>query len=93
MGEKQVDASLSRELDISSKLIVVFKAGTAAEVVEAAAQRITANGGTIGHRYETTLIGFAASVPDGALASLYDDVAIESIEADGEVSALFKPKN
>ncbi|KAJ3076572.1 Golgi SNAP receptor complex member 1 [Podochytrium sp. JEL0797] len=78
---------------LASKVIVMFKAGTSPEVVEAAAQRLIANGGAIGHRYSTSIIGFAATMPDSLLPSFTDDVSIESIEADGEVSALFKPKN
>ncbi|KAJ3093727.1 Golgi SNAP receptor complex member 1, partial [Physocladia obscura] len=77
----------------ASKVIVVFETGTAADIVEAAAKRIEENGGTIWHRYTTTLTGFAATISDSILPSFTDDVHIQSIEADGPVSALFKPKN
>ncbi|KAI8614073.1 hypothetical protein BC830DRAFT_1129080, partial [Chytriomyces sp. MP71] len=75
-----------------SKVIVLFKAGTPAYVIEAAAEKVAAQGGSVGHRYNTTLLGFAASVPDSLLPAFTDDVHIETIEADGEVSTLFKPK-
>ncbi|KAI8838190.1 hypothetical protein BJ741DRAFT_601742 [Chytriomyces cf. hyalinus JEL632] len=76
----------------ASNIIVLFKEGTAADVVEAAAQKVISDGGSIGHRYSTTMTGFAAIVPDSVLPALNDDVHIESIEADGEVSVLFKTK-
>ncbi|TPX69725.1 hypothetical protein CcCBS67573_g06765 [Chytriomyces confervae] len=75
----------------ASKIIVLFKEGTAADVVEAAAQKIMSCG-SIGHCYSTTMTGFAATVPDSVLSALNDDGHIESIEVDGEVSVLFKRK-
>ncbi|KAJ3248159.1 hypothetical protein HDU77_008225 [Chytriomyces hyalinus] len=97
-----------RDYSVDAQIIVLFKKGTAADVVEAAVQKIMSHGenlsislihtqlsqlgGSIGHCYLTTMTGFAATVPDSVLSALTDDGHIESVEADGEVSVLFKRK-
>ncbi len=48
-------------------LIVVFKPSTAAAIVDAAIAQVIAGGGKIGHRYESSIIGFSASMPTSLL--------------------------
>ncbi|KAF9098182.1 hypothetical protein BGX27_000839 [Mortierella sp. AM989] len=71
----------------SSKVIVIFKSGTSEGDINAAVQKIQAEGGTIGHRYNSALLGFSAEIPDSSLQSLTTgNTQIDYIEGDGEVS-------
>lgn len=38
--------------------IVTFRAGTTQQVIDEAAKAVTAQGGSVGHRYTTVLLGF-----------------------------------
>ncbi|KAI9341234.1 hypothetical protein DFJ73DRAFT_812881 [Zopfochytrium polystomum] len=77
---------------MSSKVIVMFKSGTADDVVEKAVADVTANGGTVTHRYTTAIKGFAATLPDNVFTTLSTNEHVEVIEADGPVSTLAKSK-
>ncbi|KAJ3195731.1 hypothetical protein HDU67_004288 [Dinochytrium kinnereticum] len=77
---------------MSSKVIVMFKAGTPADRIEQAVKDIEANGGSVGHRYSNTILGFAATIPDNVLTTFQSNDLIEAIEADGEVSIYAKSK-
>ncbi|KAJ3104498.1 RNA-splicing factor [Phlyctochytrium planicorne] len=79
-------------VDRGSKVIVMFKAGTPADKIEAAVKEIEAAGGSVGHRYSATILGFAATIPDNVLTSFQANDLIETIEADGEVSIYAKEK-
>jgi hypothetical protein len=67
--------------------IVTFKDNTPAHVIDAEASKITSNGGSITHRYDGSLLGFAAVIPDNHLNSLVAHEHVEAVEADGQVSA------
>ncbi|KAJ3163344.1 hypothetical protein HK101_000631 [Irineochytrium annulatum] len=77
---------------MSSKVIVMFKENTPAAKIEDAVKQIESNGGTVGHRYTSTILGFAATIPDNVLTTFQSNDLIESIEADGEVSIYAKSK-
>ncbi|KAI9222204.1 serine proteinase inhibitor IA-1 [Blastocladiella britannica] len=71
----------------SNKFIVVFKEGTAQEVVDAAAADVNAKGGEIKQRYDgTVLLGFSAVIHDSHFSTLQADPNVDYIEADGIVS-------
>ncbi|KAJ3047451.1 hypothetical protein HK097_011521 [Rhizophlyctis rosea] len=72
------------------KYIVVFKEGTAQDLIDGAEQDVIAQGGKITHRYSATFKGFAAEIPDNALSVFTTNVAVDSIEPDGEVSIYAK---
>ncbi|KNE69375.1 hypothetical protein AMAG_13741 [Allomyces macrogynus ATCC 38327] len=71
---------------MSNKVIVSFKKGTPAAVIDAAAKKIEAAGGKIGHRYNATILGFAAEIPDNHISVLATEPELDFIEADGPVS-------
>ncbi|GJJ71422.1 hypothetical protein EMPS_03772 [Entomortierella parvispora] len=73
-----------------NQVIVVFKANTPKNEIEAAEKDITSQGGEITQRYTTALLGFAAKVPDNAFQSLTLHPQVDYVEADGEVSAYAK---
>ncbi|KAI8822579.1 protease propeptide/inhibitor [Fimicolochytrium jonesii] len=75
---------------MSGKYIVVFKEGTAQNVIDQAAKDVEAQGGKIGHRYDTTMKGFSATVPDNVITTFKAHEKVDYIEADGEVSAYAK---
>ncbi|KAJ3162664.1 hypothetical protein HDU86_003637 [Geranomyces michiganensis] len=75
---------------MSGKYIVIFKSDTPKEVIDQAAKDVEAKGGSIGHRYDTTMRGFSAQVPDGLLTTFKEHKNLDYIEADGEVSAYAK---
>ncbi|KAJ3151008.1 Golgi SNAP receptor complex member 1 [Irineochytrium annulatum] len=74
------------------KVIVMFKENTPAAKIEEAVKQVESNGGVVGHRYTSTILGFAATIPDNVFTSFQSNELIESIEADGEVSTLAKSK-
>lgn len=51
-------------------VIIVFKANTASSIVEAAISQVVSGGGKVGHRYESSIIGFSASLPTSLLGKL-----------------------
>ncbi|KND00483.1 uncharacterized protein SPPG_04799 [Spizellomyces punctatus DAOM BR117] len=77
---------------MSGKYIVVFKSDTPQEVINKAANDVEASGGTIGHRYDSVMKGFSATLPDNVLTTFQSHDKVDYIEADGEVSAYAKSK-
>ncbi|KAF9999265.1 hypothetical protein BGZ79_007133 [Entomortierella chlamydospora] len=71
----------------ANKVIVIFKKGTEPSVIEAAAKDIESQGGKIGHRYNSALLGFAAEIPDVGINALITNANVDYVEPDGEVSA------
>ncbi|KAJ3186715.1 hypothetical protein HDU85_007535 [Gaertneriomyces sp. JEL0708] len=72
------------------KYVVAFKADTPQDVIDQAAKDIEAQGGKIGHKYDTVMKGFAATLPDNLLTTFKAHDKVDYIEADGEVSAYAK---
>ncbi|KAJ3384267.1 hypothetical protein HDU92_003655 [Lobulomyces angularis] len=70
--------------------IVVFKAGTSKEKIDEAASKVESSGGKIGHRYEDSILGFSATLPDSILSPLQALDHLDFIESDGEVSIAAK---
>ncbi|KAL1924601.1 uncharacterized protein VTP21DRAFT_4255 [Calcarisporiella thermophila] len=75
------------------KYIVVFKQDTPADVIEKAANDIKDKGGEIGHRYDSVLKGFSATVPDHHLGTLDAHEHVDYIESDGVVTTCAKQLN
>jgi subtilisin family serine protease len=71
---------------IKGQYIVVFSPGTAANVVNRAANNVVAMGGTILYEYESALQGYAAILPEQALNGIVHNPNIEYIEADQVIS-------
>jgi len=75
---------------MSKKYIVVFKDTATDDEITQYVDQVNNNGGTVSNRFESSLKGFAAAIPDQALnslqASITDGGPIESIEADGIVT-------
>lgn len=44
-------------------------------------------GGNITHRYESALLGFSAELPNSSVMAMTDNVHVDYVEADGEVTA------
>jgi len=74
----------------SGKYIVVFKKDVPKSVVNKHADDVNAGGGTVGHRYDTVLNGFSASIPDDYLRTLSANEHVDSIEPDGVVTTCAK---
>ena len=71
---------------IPGRYIVVFKAGAAADAVNAAAAQAAGMGGSLHFTYSAALSGFAASLPEAALNGLRRNPNIEYIEVDQTIS-------
>jgi len=71
---------------IPGRYIVVFKPGTPAAQVNAAAEHARGGGGQVDFVYESALSGFAGSFPEQALFGLSHNPNIEFIEADQVVT-------
>lgn len=71
---------------ISGRYIVVFKAGTPAAEVNAAAEHARGLGGQVDFVYEAALTGFAGNLPEQALFGLSHNPNIEFIEEDQEIT-------
>ena len=71
---------------IPGRYIVVFKAGTPAAEVSAAAENARGRGGQVDFIYESALSGFAGSFPEHALFGLSHNPNVEYIEADQVVT-------
>ena len=67
---------------IPGRYIVVFKQGTPAADVSAAAERTRGLGGQVDFVYESALTGFAGNLPEQAVFGLSHNPNIEFIEAD-----------
>ena len=70
---------------IAGRYIVVFKPGTLAGEVSAAAENAQRLGGQVDFVYESALTGFAGNFPEQALFGLSHNPNIEYIEADQEI--------
>eukprot|EP00842_Homolaphlyctis_polyrhiza_P004032 jgi/Hompol1/462/HPOL_005315-RA len=75
---------------MSGKYIVMFKEGTPKEVIDKAAADIVSQGGVIGHRYDSSILGFSAELPDNVLTTFVKHEHVDAVEADGTVSAFAK---
>lgn len=75
---------------MAGKYIVLFKKGTSKAIIETEVAKVAAAGGVVGHRYEDTLLGFAATLPDDHIDTLVKSEHVDVIEGDGEVSAFAK---
>ncbi|TPX60294.1 hypothetical protein PhCBS80983_g01867 [Powellomyces hirtus] len=73
---------------MSGSYIVVFKPETPADVIEKAAKDVEASGGKIGHRYDSTMKGFSATMPEGLVSTFKAHKHLDYIEADGKVSTM-----
>ncbi|KAI9178668.1 hypothetical protein H9P43_005330 [Blastocladiella emersonii ATCC 22665] len=73
-----------------SSVIVVFKPETPIATIDAAAKELEAQGGKVGHRFESTILGFSASIPDDHITTLAEHPHLDFIEADGPVSIAAK---
>jgi aqualysin 1 len=71
---------------IPGRYIVVFKPGTPAANVSAAAENARGRGGQVDFVYESALTGFAGKFPEQALNGLRNNPNIEYIEADQVVT-------
>jgi aqualysin 1 len=67
---------------IPGRYIVVFKPGTPAAEVNAAAENARGRGGQVDFVYEAALTGFAGNLPEQALFGLSHNPNVEFIEAD-----------
>jgi len=67
---------------VSGRYIVVFKPGTPAAQVSAAAEHARGLGGQVDFVYESALTGFAGNFPEQAVFGLSHNPNIEFIEAD-----------
>jgi hypothetical protein len=47
----------------------MFKKGTEKSIIEDAAKQVIAAGGSIGHRYESAVLGFSATLPDSHIGT------------------------
>ncbi|KAF9561466.1 hypothetical protein EC968_005754 [Mortierella alpina] len=73
-----------------NKVIVVFKENTPASEIENAINDVKSQGGTITHRYESALLGFAAELPDSSVQTLTVHPHVSYVEPDGVVTAYAK---
>jgi subtilisin family serine protease len=71
---------------IPGRYIVVFKAGTPAAAVSAAAENARGGGGQVDFVYDSALSGFAGSFSEQALFGLSHNPNVEYIEADQVVT-------
>lgn len=70
------------------KIIVSFRDGTPSTVIDKAIQQVESKGGSINHRYDGSILGFAATLHADSVHLLTTEHSehIESIEEDGKVS-------
>ncbi|KAF8157022.1 protease propeptide/inhibitor [Crassisporium funariophilum] len=68
---------------MSNRYIVVFKNGVTKEQIDQYVNNVNKNGGEVGHRWDSILNGFSATLPESFLMSLQNDELIEYIEPDG----------
>ncbi|KAF8070181.1 protease propeptide/inhibitor [Lyophyllum atratum] len=71
-----------------NRYIVVFKDNATQEQINAYANNVDSNGGTVMNRYSDALKGFAAVIPEQFLQSLQGDDIIDYIEPDGVVTTM-----
>ncbi|ORX50644.1 hypothetical protein BCR36DRAFT_583229 [Piromyces finnis] len=75
---------------MSGEYIVCFKEGTANDIIEKAIEDVEKQGGEIKHRYNTTMLGFSAKLPDQVLTTMVNSNDVDFVEADGQVTAYAK---
>ncbi|ORX91527.1 hypothetical protein K493DRAFT_227758 [Basidiobolus meristosporus CBS 931.73] len=68
----------------------MFNEGTPRSAIDKAASEVESQGGSIKHRYDSGIFGFAASIPDDHLSALNVSEHVKHIEADGEVTTCAK---
>jgi len=66
--------------------IVVFKDSATQQQINDYANSIDSNGGRVGHRYDSVLKGFSATITNEQLNSFQGDDIISYIEPDGVVT-------
>jgi len=71
---------------IPGRYIVVFRPGTPAAQVSAAAENARGQGGQVDFVYDAALTGFAGNLPEQALFGLSHNPNIEFIEADQQIT-------
>ena len=71
---------------IPGRYIVVFRPGTPAGEVSAAAEHARGQGGQVDFVYDAALIGFAGNFPEQALQGLSHNPNVDFIEADQEIT-------
>jgi len=71
---------------MSGKYIVVFKDHVTPDEINKYAEEVQEQGGKIGHRYNSVLKGFSATIPDSYFAQLQQSDVIDYIEPDGVVT-------
>ncbi|KAI3635486.1 hypothetical protein MIR68_006124 [Amoeboaphelidium protococcarum] len=62
--------------------IVVFKQGTAKNTIEQAVDQVKKEGGKIGHRYDSVLLGFSCEIPEQLTDSLKSLEGVDYVEED-----------
>jgi len=76
----------SSQTTMSGKYIVVFKDHVTPDEINKYAEEVQEQGGKIGHRYNSVLKGFSATIPDSYFAQLQQSDVIDYIEPDGVVT-------
>jgi subtilisin family serine protease len=71
---------------IPGRYIIVFRPGTPAAEVSAAAENARGWGGQIDFVYDAALLGFAGKFPEAAVAGLSHNPNVDFIEADQEIT-------
>jgi len=70
----------------SGKYIVVFKESATDQQIQNYVHSIESEGGEVGHRYESIMKGFSATIPNSLLSNLQSDSIIDYIEPDGVIT-------
>ncbi len=86
-AEPQASHPFAASRPIAERYIVTFVAGVANPAAEAASQmRGVGAGGQLHHVYTAAIKGFAATLPDSAVAALRNNPNVQAIEQDQTVS-------
>lgn len=70
---------------IPDRYMVIFKDGAAADAVDAALNRLP-QGAMVHYRYESAVIGFAATLPAPAVEALRNNPNVDYVEEDQEIT-------
>ncbi|KAH6565691.1 hypothetical protein BASA50_005905 [Batrachochytrium salamandrivorans] len=73
---------------MSGNFIVMFKDDTPKATIDQAADEIVSKGGVINHYYDSSILGFSATLPDGYMGVLEQHECVEAVEPDGEVRTM-----
>ncbi|RUP42861.1 hypothetical protein BC936DRAFT_137980 [Jimgerdemannia flammicorona] len=65
-----------------TRYIVIFNKDVAAEVIDNAVANVETAGGTVGHRYNSSLKGFSCCIPESLYSIFNDDPSISYVEKD-----------